>query len=390
MCPFKRDGPHSVLINLSYCLNAIRKMAYYEFSLLDILPYFYVLIFLVYLTYNKKIIGREILMFWILFIFSAIRYGIGYDYFNYCNIIENGGNLEPLSNLFIECARFLSCNQVFFILNSFCVIFPIYYVSKYNSLDPCLSMLTYYLFPILFLESLGIVRNASAYSAIFLSYHFLVRRNYLVSIICIVGAGLFHDSGYIGFILLIVYLVPMNRKVCIGLFCIAFISSDYIATFIQDFEYDEKSVLLLKMLSYIERSEQQGQFMKYIIILLNILNLFYWNKLRQGNSEYENLLKLVNCGACIWVLFSFDRTLSLRLSSYFLIFQILLMPLYYLNFNIKYRKCLRFLIIFFFSVYFSSGFIINIHNYKIPAKMNYIPYQTIFYHEKYINYKAAN
>ena len=319
MCPFKRDGPHSVLINLSYCLNAIRKMAYYEFSLLDILPYFYVLIFLVYLTYNKKIIGREILMFWILFIFSAIRYGIGYDYFNYCNIIENGGNLEPLSNLFIECARFLSCNQVFFILNSFCVIFPIYYVSKYNSLDPCLSMLTYYLFPILFLESLGIVRNASAYSAIFLSYHFLVRRNYLVSIICIVGAGLFHDSGYIGFILLIVYLVPMNRKVCIGLFCIAFISSDYIATFIQDFEYDEKSVLLLKMLSYIERSEQQGQFMKYIIILLNILNLFYWNKLRQGNSEYENLLKLVNCGACIWVLFSFDRTLSLRLSSYFLI-----------------------------------------------------------------------
>ena len=77
-------------------------MAYYEFSLLDILPYFYVLIFLVYLTYNKKIIGREILMFWILFIFSAIRYGIGYDYFNYCNIIENGGNLEPLSNLFIE------------------------------------------------------------------------------------------------------------------------------------------------------------------------------------------------------------------------------------------------------------------------------------------------
>ena len=170
----------------------------------------------------------------------------------------------------------------------------------------------------------------------------------------------------------------------------SFVVSEFFLAYIQNLDYEGSSVFVLKLLRYADRTEEQGRFMKYIIILLNILNIYFWKKLECGNIENRKILNLVNLGTCLWIIFSFDKTLSLRLSSYFLIFQILLVPLYYVNISFKYKKALRTLIVLFFIAYFSSGFIVNVLSYKIPAKMNYIPYQTVFLHEDYINYKAAN
>ena len=142
----------------------------YKFSFFDILPYFYLLFFLIYFTYKENVKGRLQAMFWLLFIFSSLRYGIGYDYFNYCEIIKKGDNFEPLSHILANIARKSHCIQIFFIINSFLAIYPIYYVAKRKSEDACFTLLMYYLWPILFLESLSIVRNASAYSFIFLTF----------------------------------------------------------------------------------------------------------------------------------------------------------------------------------------------------------------------------
>ena len=66
-------------------------MYVYEFSIFDVLPYFYLLVFLLYFNSFCKSVKALNVMFVFLFTFSAIRYGIGYDYFNYCNACVRNG-----------------------------------------------------------------------------------------------------------------------------------------------------------------------------------------------------------------------------------------------------------------------------------------------------------
>lgn len=361
-------------------------MNFYEISIFDILPYFYLLIFLLFFTFRKDIVGREKLMFFFIFIFSAVRYGIGYDYFNYCNAIDDGTNFEPLSNVIIEIARFTGWKQIFFIINSFIAIFPIYYVAKNYSNDACLVILIYYLYPILFLESLSIVRNASAYSMVFLAYYFLDQKKYLKYCLCVCVAGLLHYSGFLGFILVFVYFFPCNKKLALFSFIVSFLVGEALVTSIQSVDYDGESVLFLKFIKYVNRSEEQGRLMKYIIVLFDIINIIYWNKLVKVNHKNKILLNLVNLGTCLWVALSFDRTLSLRLSSFLLVFFLLLVPSYIDIVHLKYKRLVRQIIIIFFIVFFSSGFIINVVSYDFSAKMSYIPYQTIFFYRNFLNY----
>ncbi len=363
-------------------------MDLYEFSIFDILPYFYLLFFLLYLTFKKKIINADRIAFFMLFFFSAVRYGIGYDYFNYCDAIKTGYTFEPLSEVIASLARTFDCYQIFFIINSFITIFCIYLVARRESFNSCLVLLIYYLYPIFFLESLSIVRNASALSLVFLSYHYLSNKKYCKYLICIFLAGMMHYSGFIGLLLLVVKFLPLGRKKSILLFCLCFLISDSLLLLLQQLEYGGDSVFLLKLLKYADRMQEQGKLMKYIILLFNVFNLLYWNKLVSYNLNNKVLLNLVNIGTCLWVVLSFDHTLSLRLSSYYLIFQLLLIPSYFEIANYKYRKIVRFGIISFFVIFFLSGFVINIINYEPTSKMSYIPYQTIFYHQDYANYQS--
>lgn len=363
-------------------------MELYEFSIFDILPYFYLLFFLLYLTFKRGIINADRLFFLILFFFSAVRYGIGYDYFNYCDAIKTGFTFEPLSEAIAAIARKLNCYQIFFIVNSLITIYCVYLVARRESSNSCLVLLIYYLYPIFFLESLSIVRNASAFSLVFLSYHYLLNKKYCKYFVCILLAGMLHYSGFIGLVLLVVRFLPLSRKYSVILFCLCFFVSDSLLLLLQKFEYAGDSIVLLKLLNYADRMQEQGRFMKYVIILFNVLNLLYWQKMVFLNLKNKILLNLVNIGTCLWVVLSFDHTLSLRLSSFFLIFQLLLVPSYFEIVNCKYKNIIRLGIISFFVIFFLSGFVINVINYEPTGKMSYIPYQTIFYHQDYTNYQS--
>lgn len=329
-------------------------------------------------------------MFWLLFIFSSLRYGIGYDYFNYCEIIKKGDNFEPLSHILANIARKSHCIQIFFIINSFLAIYPIYYVAKRKSEDACFTLLMYYLWPILFLESLSIVRNASAYSFIFLAWYFIQQKKFLKGLIWVIVAGLFHYSGFVGIALFFFYAYPLNKKSLFCIFLISFIIGEEIHILMQGLDYTiVESPIISKLLAYGNNGEDQGRFMKYIIIFISLLNIVYWNRLVRCNSQNKILLNLACFGGCLWVMLSFDKTISLRISSFFLIFQILIIPSYINIAMLYYRKIIRLLILVFFITYFSSGFIINILAYTPNSKMSYIPYQTIFYHKNYLNYKSA-
>lgn len=99
------------------------------------------------------------------------------------------------------------------------------------------------------------------------------------------------------------------------------------------------------------------------------------------------LLNIVNCGVVLWNLFAFEGTLRLRLSSYFLIFSIILLPNYFYLWGKKYYQLSRQVVTSFFIILFIASFYINISNYiKRNDRMSYFPYQTIFYYKDYMNY----
>ena len=60
----------------------------YYFSVVDLIPYILIYILCLLSSFKNNSILYEITFFFV-FIFSALRYGIGYDYLNYVNLIHD-------------------------------------------------------------------------------------------------------------------------------------------------------------------------------------------------------------------------------------------------------------------------------------------------------------
>ena len=364
----------------------------YIFSVFDLLPYIFLILFCYLLVVSKRIknISNAYVIYCILLFFASIRYGIGYDYFSYKGSIDFDQpqyvyeRLEPFSRLLINVSKFFDSSNLYFFLYSILILYPIYYVVKKNSSSPSLSLFIYLLFPSFFIDSMGIIRNALAFSMVFVAYHYLIRKKFLWYFIFCVFAGLCHNSGYISFILFPIYIFSRG-KMCNLLFCVlCYFIGGYVDTIISIFP---SSAFLNALVGYINQAKEVGS-MKYLVLLIGGINFIYWDRLVKVRSENVYILNLISVGLCFFFLFILDDTLSYRLSNYFLLFIILLFPDYMLVFKKRYKKIVQAMIIMFFLSVLSVSFYINISGYLkgYTEKMNMLPYQTVFYHEKYSNY----
>ena len=362
----------------------------YSFSLIDLVPYLIVYIICLLNSFKKKSSLYNI-AFFVVFVFSIIRYGVGYDYFNYVdNIIEYDNSsfsaMEWLSKIlyFISQKTF---HQLFFIVNSFICLFPIFFILKKYSPMPGLSFFTFMMIPLFFLESLSIVRYSSALSMVFIAYYFYKEKQYVKYIICCLIAGGLHSSGYIGFIFLLPLLYKSTYFFNIVIYILAIAFHTYKLDNIVYLLPGGNKVIYLRLISYLSRIEPQRGLMSIIVFFIGFINLLFWKKLISINNQNSDYLRLINLGVFFWGLFSFNVTLSLRISSYFLIFILLLVPSFIPLF--KKKVAARSMIILFLSVYFASSFYVNIKGYTpSPSdRISYLPYQTVFYYKDYQNYK---
>ena len=158
-------------------ISSIFLFSYY-FDIADLLPYgvfvFLVIAGLILICRPK---ARLIWFCSIVMIFSCLRYGIGYDYLVYKEFIEGLGDkfslmtMEPIPKLLIEFSQ-ETHYQLFFVITSFLIYIPIFYVIYRMSYSPLLSLWIYVFIPVFFLESLSVIRNHVAFSFFFLSYYF--------------------------------------------------------------------------------------------------------------------------------------------------------------------------------------------------------------------------
>ena len=361
----------------------------YSFSFLDLFPYLLLVIICFYIGFHKfKNVDSGKLICIVVIVFSAIRVGIGYDYYGYMNLILKNApdysieKVEFFAKLLMEFS-YWTHYQLFFVITSFLTLYPLYLVSKKYSENVNLSLIIYLLFPIFFLESLSIIRNAVAYTFIFWAFYYFLQHKYLLyTIISVIAIG-FHISACIGLLLPLVYLFQCQKKWNILFYIFSLFSSSILMALLSNIS---STFPFLESVEYYVNNGYigSGNTMKIVINMIAIFNLFFWRELESRSEKSKLWLNITNFGAIIWNLFSFEGTLCLRLSSFFLLFLILLLPSYLYIFKRKYRQVISFLFCTFFILLFSSSFYINIFAHmKTGCKMSALPYQTIFYSVEY-------
>lgn len=330
--------------------------------------------------------------FILMFIFAAIRYGIGYDYYNYMQAVLHQvedyslNRFEPFSRGLIEIGN-LTHYQFFFVLASFLTLYPVYKCCIKLSVNPAFSLLLYFLFPMYYLESFSIIRNAIAYSWVLCAFVMLRNNKKLWSFLMIIIAMMFHKSAAIGILIYPLYYFKPTLTMQLILFIGSFLISNLAKNAIN--EYSQIIPFLDIVERYTDYAKSGGGSMTYIINGICVFNLVFWNRMISYNSDNFRYLTLYNIGGCIWNIFlPLDSTLALRLSSYFLIFIIFICPQYKYAFSIKHRNMVNYYSLSFFFILFLSYFIINANAYlQKPERMSNVPYQTIFYFKDYSNYK---
>ena len=364
----------------------------YVFSWLDLFPYFFLtLLILVLSKFKFRYINNTYCIYFVLLIFACLRYGIGYDYYNYKKVVLGEmpdfvfDKMEPLAKLFVNVASTIHY-QVFFILFALVTLYPLYISVVKKSINPSFSLMLYFLFPIFYLESLSIVRNAAAYSLVLLAFVFFLEHKRVKYFLLMTLAICLHKSAFVGFLLLPICYFQFGRKVNFVIYLLSFFLSAWMLFFLTT-KVDSLSILKSVSNYALNGAVGAGNTMMIIINLLGILNFIFWKKLEIVNRDGKLLLNIVNCGVVLWNLFAFEGTLRLRLSSYFLIFSIILLPNYFYLWGKKYYQLSRQVVTSFFIILFIASFYINISNYiKRNDRMSYFPYQTIFYYKDYMNY----
>ena len=369
-------------------------MGRYEFSIIDIIPYFAAAIALTFITISK---GDNRRKGWycmvLMFLLAAIRYGIGYDYYNYKKAVlheltDNAlDRFEPLSRMMMELAHFTHY-QVFFILGSLLTIIPVYIACKKLSINPAFSLLIYFLYPSMYLSNLSIVRNAVAFSLVFLAIALNTERKVFKSFILILIASLFHKVAIVGFLIYPIYWLRKRFGLHVVIYVISFFISAIVIVFIG--KYSDSIAYLSIVEHYLEDKDSEGgKTMTIIVNVIGIANLLLWKKTIQLNHKNEYYSALLNTGICLWNIFiGIQPVLAGRLSTFFIQSLILLVPCYQYCFERKHIRLVRKVILLFFFTLYTSSFVINISSYlKDPSdRMSFIPYQTVFDYNDYSNY----
>ena len=367
-------------------------MVYYSFSLLDILPY-YVVVVLLYYYINKKTTSqkRAFYCFCILFIFSAIRYGIGYDYYVYRALATHklmSDRIELFSKYLLDLA-YNSHYQVFFVLSAFLTLYPLYRAFIKQSVNPSLSLLIYYLFPLFFLGIQSAVRNGIAFSLVFYAFTLLFDGGYKkkgLSIVFLVCACFFHKSAVIGVLIYPIFFLKHYLPLHLVFYILSF-GASYIVTNTIGAYYSQSELLDTAQHYIIDKASEGGGTMTLIVNGLGIFNLLLWHHFSTIDRKITILMGMFNIGVCIWNVFQgVDITLATRLSIFFMLALTLLVPYYEKNLKNLARVNIKKLIHVFFLILFSSSFVINVNSFiQHGGRMSNVPYQTIFYHKDYYN-----
>ena len=358
----------------------------YYFKVEDLLPYviFIALLFIIIIL-QKDSKRRLIGFLTVVLFFSCLRYGIGYDYLTYKDLILGFGDkftlitMEPIAKWLIELSQSIHY-PFFFVITSFLIYIPIFIVVKRLSYNPLLSFWIYIFIPLFFLESLSVIRNHVAYSFFFLSFMFFREKKYLKTLLCYLFSIGFHYSTLFTIPIFLLYKFTLKKEYAIILVIASFFVSNFVFSFVSSISSD--FYLLDKFADYAERSRGGGDFMAIIINLFMLAVFIKWDRIVELNPFNAKYLTFVCVGVILWNIFSFDYTLRLRLSTYFLLFSIVLIPEYGRVLSIDIELYKRRICVICMMVFFALFFVNIKSNLESHEQLSFLPYRVFLFNNE--------
>lgn len=298
----------------------------------------------------------------LLLIVSVFRFDVGYDYPSYYYTILHEDYVDInrydfFSAFFAEISIYFKSPWLFFFLFASITYFLIFYSCYKYSVNPIFSFFIY--FCVYYFDSLGIIRQALAVSIILYGFDYIRKRLFLRYLLFVIIASLFHKTAIISLFFYFIY--KMNLKLMLVLSLLLLLMLNYIYYFL--FEND-----IMKFYFTAYDNFSGGDKVKIFNIIVYFLLLFI-SKCNHTYKKAEGLFSLVFLGLVLP--FTFGGHLGGRVSAYFLIFNIILIPVVLIKSNIY----LKLTFIMLFVVYY----IVFLYISQYSGRSGFIPYQFIFY-----------
>lgn len=303
----------------------------------------------------------------LMFLFSAFRHNVGFDYEIYYEWARDGVNptleinLEPLSKLMLEMVFYSGEPQYFFMLSSLIVVGLFGYSYIRCSVLPGLSLLAFFCLPLLYLVSFTNIRQSMAMAVVFLSLTVLEKRQKL-ALVMIIVAGMLHYSAFI-MIFFWPFLGRIDRQIATKWYLFLLISAPVITLILQEF-------VLPNIPIYAHYSQVENQSgLKLVLFYYLLAFIVLWIRYR-GVALAHRSLNLFIIGVLIFVVLVPINEVVGRIAYFFMPFGALLLPACIEK--IQPVKLARFLFVLGLCCLFYVQLFIASHN---PVRDPYLPYQ---------------
>lgn len=268
-----------------------------------------------------------ILSFLVLWLVSALRYRVGTDFYNYYIYFNRIHIAEVRNNeygiwIVGSIIKFFTSNGQFFIgACSLITIVLIYMTINKNSLLPELSIILFISFGFYF-TSFNIIRQYIALSIVFYAVQLLFQNKGVYFILLIFLASFFHYSAILCLAIFIIYKLQQNNitlrnLVVVGtVFCYFLYDIIIKNIFLGDYQIYNNTKYL-----------NEGASITFFIVNLIIITilLFMYNKLIIYNPNNQLYIILILIGTGISLLGTKSLIIN-RVSEYFSIYTILVLP----------------------------------------------------------------
>lgn len=337
------------------------------------------ILFTLTILFLLKIKGSLKKMFIMSFLFSALRSGIGWDYYSYYNVVESaiGGDYNTgysrfgvFWKLLIKMCVFMKSPQLLLVISGFINLYIIYYISKKEKSGK-LIFFTFIFFPSFYLTSLSSIRSALALSIVMLGIFFLREEKIKKSILSMILATFMHTGAVISLLIPVIYLLKFKLKNLI------------IILFLFGLVFEKKIEMVFKLIriylpqyaGYIGEKREGSELFFYMFYLIGIL--FFLIVLLKYKEKNNFVINLYIIGCFIFYYSFFISATAYRVGNYFtasLIFIPSDLQMNFKNKNLIKVVTISLLVILFNYTLYKRSFV---KDYGVNHG-RYVPYKSIF------------
>ncbi|MGE6810769.1 EpsG family protein [Pseudoalteromonas nigrifaciens] len=331
---------------------------------------FYITMFLTIVILGlSKFKYKNLSMIFILFLVSALRFDVGFDFLSYyTSIVEfKPGDMTYirfglLHGALIEFSNRINFTQLYFIITSAVMYFFIHLALKNHSKNYFYSVLIFITIPFFFLMSVNFIKQFTAMAVVLYSTKYILNRNFIKFSFAIIFAAMLHSTALACIFLYFLYPRRVSSWVLISLFVGSFFS----------FSLAQKAVdAVLPFYShYLLVKVDGGKVFQVLLVIL--FSLFIIIRRLLPSAEANFYFYVFTLGACIYNTFQPIGFSATRVSYYLLVYLIFLVPL--LSVRIRKNQFLLVILTITFPLFVISLYM----NSKVGTRSPSIPYQVFF------------